>query len=147
MLCLPTEKSKPPYLADGIGIQQAKLVRGEWGRRLQRIQIDIRDHLPHRERISRDGGRVLVLAIDVEGKPAIVGAGAESGDVVDPLPVGAAVIVDQRLAEVIAVVHRPSRNVRHPRVHRIQMDRIHRSSIPSRQFIGEFGIEGLLAAA
>ena len=129
----------------GIGVQQPKLVGGESASRGCRgfrstFAITCRTDSGY----PGMRGRVLVLAIDVERKPAVVGAGAESGDVVHALPVRPAVIVDQRLAEVIAVVHRRSRNVHHARVDRIQLDRFHRPPIPGRQFIGEFRIESLL---
>ena len=55
------------------------------------------------KRVRRSRRRVLVFAADVVGEAAIIGASGESGVVVEALLIGPAVIVDERLAEVVVV--------------------------------------------
>ena len=54
--------------------------------------------------VAHGGGGVLVLGPNEEAEPALLGFGTEAGEVVEAGLVGAAVVIHNRLAEVVAVV-------------------------------------------
>ena len=65
----------------------------------KRIVIDECDYLPRKQRVGRRRRRVLILPVDVEGEPSVLGASGESGRIVNALLIGTAVVVDDRLAQ------------------------------------------------
>ena len=83
---LANREVEPGILHQGVRVLKNELIGRDRRGRLHRILIDIGDHLPHRQRIGRNRGRVLIFAVDVKGETPDRGAAAEAGDVVEALP-------------------------------------------------------------
>src|SRR6185312_16815555 len=67
-------------------------------------RITLREQCGKRLRVAGSRGSMLILSTDVERPAAPLGQGGEAGNVVEAGLVGAAVVVEERLAKMEAVL-------------------------------------------
>src|SRR5690242_2836647 len=122
---LLTEREVPaPNPCRDVSIKQSESVgRCDWDRWLHRIIIRRCNHLSYRKRICWSAWRVLVLAAHVHREAPCRRVRRKSVVRIQPLLVWPTVVINNRLAEVIAVIQRQSANVCHAGVYRFDMRR------------------------
>ena len=72
--------------------------------------IDVGENFAESLRISRGAGRMLIFTPEVKGETAIFSSRIPPGVVIKALLIGAAIVIDDGLAQVIAVAKRRTAN-------------------------------------
>ena len=83
-----------------------------------RVRIGIRDKGADRLAVSAPARRMLILAANVGGEPARSGKCRNARDIIKALIVRPPVVVNKRLAEMVAVAQRRAANPHKPRIDR-----------------------------
>src|SRR5205823_3480421 len=130
-----------------IRVEQTELVYFcEWDCGLQRVQVNLRDHLSHAQRICSGAGRVLIFAPDVVREVSILGAGSEAGDLIEAFLIRPPEIVRDGLAKMKAVIQWTAGNVHRARVEGVETNGFVASTGEEFGFEREFIAKALVEA-
>src|SRR5208337_1612013 len=114
---------------------------GRMNRKLRRRHVDRAEHLLYRLAVGGKRRRVLILAAHIEGHRPRRSRHRSPAYHVGPLAIGTAVVIDEGLAKVIAVVERRAGDAAVTRIDAVDPGLGSPGALEAPEFVRELGFE------